>query len=234
MLTTFSNINLRTHTPHPNGLCVRRCFSRLILPLTLPRLLLILLLAALPFQLSAQIASVAPRHNALTMKEAKAWCDSISLHNPEGIYTCPDLRTIVLVKAVRGLRSNINPGYCEIICIESENINLAPGQVIGYLSPTADPNTISLILYEKITYKGISKPKEYAAKYHSMQGTISYERPKKKLRFHFNPLALIPKIGRMVRIVNNTTEHTVPSGFRRIYPEPTETGLGSPLFPKYF
>lgn len=191
---------------------------------------LILVIALSHSLLNAQIVEKAPRRQAITLKQAQAWCDTTAIHNPEGIYIHPSSGSTVLVKAT-GSRKQTWPSLYEIINIESNNLYIAPGQVIGYLTPTADPAEFTLTIYEKFELDLISNPKDYTAKFQANLASITYNKPTK--RISFNPLALIPKLNRLFRI-STSTPKTACEGFTRIYPINLSSPAYSRRLPLYY
>lgn len=180
---------------------------------------------------SAQIPSCAPFRGITDLEGCKAWCDTTPLKHIEGIYSFPGHNSLVQVKLAKN-RQSLQPGYCEIISLLSHNILEEPGQVIGYLLPTGETTKYKLVLYTSFKPDRVSKPKEYAVTFNSAQGVLSIQ--KSKGRMSFNPLALLPKIGRIFRFYpGNNPARMLPEALVRIYPPVRDNTGSAPIFPIY-
>lgn len=210
---------------------MNRLISTHLKPHTAPRCVLIIFyicLASLLNQAFAQVPDKALHAKPLTMQQAIAYCDSSTLHNIEGIYMLPELNASVLVRS----NHQFSTSPYELLCIESLNLFLPPGTIIGYLYPTGDPSSLSLFLYSSIKKKGISKPRKYAAKFMPAQGAITYQKGHKNITL--NPLALIPRLNRLLRITDSNPAREQSIGLTRIYPPLTTSPATSTYYPRYF
>lgn len=212
-------------------LCIYGVLHLALTTVRYPFLIVVLAIWLPGLKAFSQIPETGILHESLTLDDAKAWCDTVPIHYPEGIYSFPAQNSVILIKALRHNKSLPATMY-ELINIESYNILLAPGQVIGYIQATGDPTKYKLTLYSRITTDKLSKPKVYSAKYVSSQGAFTYEKPVR--RISFNPLSLIPKLNRLLRITSHDPSDNIVDGFMRIYPEIIPSAANSPLFPLYF
>lgn len=179
----------------------------------------------------AKVPAISQRIRPINLTQAQKWCDTTALHSLEGIYYFPSNECVVLIKA--NDRHPLLPPSCyHIINIESQNILIAPGQIIGYLFPTGDPAQFRLTLYSHITDGGLKKPRDYAARFSPQQAALTYDKPKTRIKF--NPLALIPKLNRIIRISHDDPTNNIREGFIRIYPINTSSPLSAPMLPRYF
>lgn len=164
-------------------------------------------------------------YRGMDMRAARAYCDSAPLHGPEGIYAWPEHDALVLVRAQSGRRTS--PTY-EIITIEARDLLLAPGQVVGALTPTAAPDQWHLYLYSSINTQGLTKLKHQAAKYTASTGVFSFKA--KNTRLSLNPLAIIPRLRSLLRLHPEDPVRELPEGLTRVYPLPAAPAVGFPLY----
>lgn len=188
---------------------------------------------------SAQnIPPVAPTHRFIDYNRAMQYCDSTPMRGPEGIYIWPDNASTVLIRAseinnIPGNHKASAPDSYEIIAIESADILIAPGQTLGYLIPSSDPEDYTIYLYSDISYDKVSKPKRKAAKFNPMRSTFHIKGP--KLKVTFNPLTLIPRMRSLLRLKIENPLAEIPDGMRRLYPAPSPTPNNPSLpYPRYF
>ncbi len=210
---------------------VRRNTKRSIARTAYICLLLWILMVFIAHSAHAKVPAISQRIRPINLTQAQKWCDTTALHSLEGIYYFPSNECVVLIKA--NDRHPLLPPSCyHIINIESQNILIAPGQIIGYLFPTGDPAQFRLTLYSHITDGGLKKPRDYAARFSPQQAALTYD--KSKTRIKFNPLALIPKLNRFIRISHDDPTNNIREGFIRIYPINTSSPLSAPMLPRYF
>lgn len=195
--------------------------------------LLLSVATSLLFTATAHTTTPATAHRIkpINLTQAHKWCDTTALHSLEGVYYFPSYECLVLIKAT-DRHTILPPSSYHIINIESQNILIAPGQIIGYLYPTGDPTQFRLTLYTRITDNGLKKPREHAARFTPQQAALIYERPKTNIKL--NPLVLIPKLNRFIRITHSDPINNLREGFIRIYPVNTSSPLSAPLLPRYF
>ncbi|MCM1005239.1 MAG: hypothetical protein NC402_02960 [Prevotella sp.] len=199
------------------------------LPNTCLLIALLLLLLPLPgFCDEHNVPSTARVYPNMDMAAARAYCDSTALRSPEGIYYWPDRNVVVLVRAshkMHGLATEF-----EAVAVESSDILLEPGAVLAYFYPTASPKEYHAYIYENVSSESISSPKHKSAKFSDENQTMLMEG--KKLKFTFNPLALIPRMRSVFRLRQDNPVSELPNGLTRIYPPNTATAK-SLLFPRY-
>lgn len=174
----------------------------------------------------------APFIEGIDSRSAKAYCDSTPIRNPEGIYLWPEHDASVLLRAIKSAPHSPATGY-EIINIESSDLRLEPGQVVGYMYSTPSAAEYHIYIYTDISLNGLSKPAHRAAKYDPTQGSIQIKG--KKLKLNFNPLALIPRMRSLLRYQTTDPASDLPDGFIRLYPSTLPSpGTSASPYPRYY
>ena len=155
---------------------------------------------------------------------AKAYCDSTALEDPEGIWIYPDDGVTVLI-ARRDALSLSSLSIYDIRVIESDDVRLRPGDLLGSLSASPERKKFDISLYTERGASGLLKPKAVSATLGDEGETLilKKDKPKFNLRFTFNPSTLLPKLWRIVRINGSSSStsgsNNSPSvGMVKVYP----------------
>ena len=171
-------------------------------------------------------------YTAMTAQGARDYCDTNPIRDPEGIYLWHERGATVLVRKFHPAFAASGAVAYEIVALESPDILTPPGQVLGYLYPSASPEQYTLWLYTRQDAEGISAPKKMAATYAPIQCTLQFKG--KHLKFDLNPLALIPRMRSFAGLSYDDPTSAIPSGLQRIYPAPTPSpGNPSLPYPRY-
>lgn len=190
------------------------------------------LLAALSLRAhTPQPPDKAPLIHGMDLQAAKAYCDSMPIRDPEGIYVWPEKGSLVLIRTCA--HTGEIPSAYEIINLESADILLPPGQVTGYIYPSPTAEDFHLYIYGDIGRDGASSPKHMAATHEPMQQSFRFKG--RKTSVTLNPLSLIPHLRSLLRIKTENPADAIPDGLRRIYPAPIPTHDNPAIpYPRYF
>ncbi|MDE5882494.1 MAG: hypothetical protein K2H60_12255 [Muribaculaceae bacterium] len=153
---------------------------------------------------------------------AKALCDSLPLQSPEGIWIYPEDGVTVLVTQKKQLSTSQLPIF-EIRVVETSDVRMHPGEVIGLLSATPERNKYEAQFYTERKNDLLLKPKTVVAQINDEGETmiLKQTKPKFNFRFTFNPSILLPKMWRVIRMnttSGNNTSSTPAIGMVKIYP----------------
>ena len=178
----------------------------------------------LPFCLSAGngVPKKSVTIDGLDVDSMKARLDEIDIQPLEGIWYYPNEETTLGIERYRGQH---NIGY-RIILLESPDINVMPGTVIGYIAATAVNNKYQLWLYSQRDRVTLVKPLECVATLDSKATTLTFDPPHWKVKVRVNLARFLPSLFSGMSIVPEKVEERVPVGFRKIYPE---GGDGNPF-----
>ena len=148
--------------------------------------------------------------------------DETDMQPLEGIWYYPDEEMTLGIERFKG---NKNIGY-RIILLESPDINLVPGTVIGYIASSAVDNKYRLWLYSQRDRLTLKKPLECVATLNSQATSLTFDPPHWKVKVRVNIARFLPSLFNGVSIVPDKVGEQLPRGFRKIYPE---GGDGAPF-----
>ena len=148
--------------------------------------------------------------------------DETDMQPLEGIWYYPNEEMTVGIERYRG---NHNIGY-RIILLESPDINLVPGTVIGYIASSAVDSKYQLWLYSQRDRVTLIKPLECVATLNAAATTLTFDPPHWKVKVRVNVARFLPTLFNGVSIIPERVGERLPVGFRKIYPE---GGDGNPF-----
>ena len=179
--------------------------------------LLLVALALLPLVVEA--TSGVPKKSVildgLDIDSMRVRLDETDMQPLEGIWYYPNEE---MTLGIERYRSEHNIGY-RIILLDSPDINVMPGTVIGYIAASAVDNKYQLWLYSQRDKVTLKKPLECVATLNREATTFTFDPPKWKVKVRLNIARFLPTLFRGVSIIPETSGETLPVGFRKIYPE---------------
>ncbi len=181
-------------------------------------LLLLLALASSAVELPPQ-SVVLPGIDEESMKARFAESDMQQL---EGIWYYPNEEMTLGIERFRGLH---NIGY-RIILLDSPDIDLMPGTVIGYIASSAVDSKYQLWLYSQRSHLTLTKPLECVATLNAKATTLTFDPPHWKVKVRVNIARFLPTLFNGISVIPEKTGERLPIGFRKIYPE---GGEGTPF-----
>lgn len=148
--------------------------------------------------------------------------DESDMQPLEGIWYYPNEEMTLGIERYKGQH---NIGY-RIILLESPDINLMPGTVIGYIASSAVDNKYQLWIYSQRDRVTLIKPLECVATLNAKATTLTFDPPHWKVKVRVNIARFLPTLFNGVSIVPEKVGENLPVGFRKIYPE---GGDGNPF-----
>ena len=186
--------------------------------------LILLTLSLLP--LVATAADGIPKKSVilagLDIDSMRIRLDETDMQPLEGIWYYPNEEMTLGIERYKGAH---NIGY-RIILLDSPDINVMPGTVIGYIAASAVDNKYQLWLYSQRDKVTLIKPLQCVATLNSTATTLTFDPPHWKVKVRVNIARFLPTLFRGVSIVPDVEGETLPVGFRKIYPE---GGEGTPF-----
>ena len=144
--------------------------------------------------------------------------DETDMQPLEGIWYYPNEEMTLGIERYKGQH---NIGY-RIILLESQDINVMPGTVIGYIARTAVDNKYQLWLYSQRDKVTLMKPLECVATLNAAATTLTFDPPHWKVKVRVNIARFLPTLFNGLSIIPERVGESVPIGFRKIYPEGSE------------
>lgn len=189
-----------------------------------PFISLMLLLLLLPVVATA--GSGVPKRSViiegLDLDSMRVRLDETDMQPLEGIWYYPNEETTLGIERYRGEH---NIGY-RIILLESPDINLVPGTVIGYIAASAVDSKYQLWLYSQRDKVTLVKPLQCVATLNATATTLTFDPPHWKFKVRVNIARFLPTLFSGMSIIPEVTGERLPVGFRKIYPE---GGNGNPF-----
>ena len=141
--------------------------------------------------------------------------DELDMQPLEGIWYYPNEEMTLGIERYRGQH---NVAY-RIIMLDSHDINVMPGTVIGYIAPTAVDNKFMLWIYSERDRITLVKPLECVATLNATSTTLTFDPPHWRLKVRFNLSRFLPTLFNGLSLIADKVEERQPIGFRKIYPE---------------
>lgn len=105
-----------------------------------------------------------------------------------------------------------------IILLHSDDLELMPGMVIGYMASSVDASKFRLWLYSERNRLTLHGPMEAVATFNRDKGTIIFDPPHWKVKIRANFVRFLPSIFRIVSISPEKQEERLPVGFNKVFP----------------
>ena len=153
--------------------------------------------------------------DGLDVDSMRVRLDETDMQPLEGIWYYPNEEMTLGIERYRGKH---NIGY-RIILLDSPDINVMPGTVIGYIATSAVDSKYQLWLYSQRDKLTLKKPLECVATLNKDATTFTFDPPRWKVKVRLNVARFLPTLFRGVSIIPEMTGETLPVGFRKIYPE---------------
>ena len=180
--------------------------------------LILSLLLLMPLMASAKKGGV-PKESVilegLDLDSMRTRLDETDMQPLEGIWYYPNEEMTLGIERYRG---NHNIGY-RIILLESPDITLVPGTVIGYIASSAVDNKYQLWLFSERSRTTLKKPLECVATLNAKATTLTFDPPHWKVKVRINVARFLPTLFNGLSIVPEHVGEQLPIGFRKIYPE---------------
>lgn len=153
--------------------------------------------------------------NAQTISDYGAaceWYDAFAADRLEGIWEYPDDHTRVLIRA-----SKTDSSLYEIIVVDSPDTRIEPGDKIGYLKRSPDPDKFEMGLYRSKLKSGVlSELGKCMAQFNEKEGSIYVKG--RSLKFSIGSRWFLPSFWRILRVSIKDPLQSLPKGMIRVYP----------------
>ena len=164
-------------------------------------------------------SSVVPKQSVildgLDVDSMRVRLDETDIQPLEGIWYYPNEEMTLGIERYRGEH---NIGY-RIILLDSPDVNVLPGTVIGYIAASAVDNKYQLWLYSQRDRITLIKPLECVATLNPTATTLTFDPPRWKVKVRVNLARFLPSLFSGVSIIPQMERERLPVGFRKIYPE---------------
>ena len=151
----------------------------------------------------------------LDVDSMRTLLDETDMQPLEGIWYYANEEMTLGIERYRGEH---NIGY-RIIMLESPDITLVPGTVIGYIATSAVDNKYQLWLYSERSRTTLKKPLECVATLNAKATTLTFDPPHWKVKVRVNVARFLPTLFNGLSVIPERVGEQLPIGFRKIYPE---------------
>ena len=131
----------------------------------------------------------------------------------EGIWQYPNEQMTLGIE-----RRDDADGY-RIIVLASEDIDLLPGTVIGYIEGSAVDSKYHLWLYSERNQTTLCGPLECVATLSADGSTFTFDPPHWRVKVRVNFARFLPSLFRGISITPDKEEEHLPIGFHKVFPE---------------
>lgn len=149
--------------------------------------------------------------------EASMRChfDSLDVQPLEGLWYYPDEDMTIAIERWNGA-SGVD---YRLLLVASDDLELLPGTVIGYMASSAVDSKLHLWLYTERDHVTLHKPLECVATASADFTTLTFDPPRWKVKVRVNFARFLPTLFRGISVVPEKQEERLPQGFKKIYPE---------------
>ncbi|MBO4814600.1 MAG: hypothetical protein J5523_06545 [Muribaculaceae bacterium] len=132
----------------------------------------------------------------------------------EGIWYYPDEEMTLAIEKWKGPH---NIGY-RLILLESTDLELLPGTVMGFIEESAVDNKFRLWLYTERSKVTLASPAQCVATLNSDATSLTFDPPHWKVKVRVNFARIFSTIFRGISVIPEKVEEKLPVGFKKIYP----------------
>lgn len=159
-------------------------------------------------------SQVLPGYSFDEVKDRLASCP---LQTVEGIWEYPDEMMTVAIEHFESPQFSKKIKY-RIVLLDSEDMSLLPGTVIGYIAESADNHKFELWLYGEQDGKRLLSPGKCVATLEDDGTSLIFKQNSLKVRVRFNLTRFLPKLFRFISVSPYVEKEELPVGFSKVYP----------------
>ena len=140
--------------------------------------------------------------------------DESDLQPIEGIWHYPNEQITLAIEKWHDVK---NIAY-RLVLLESQDLDLLPGTVMGYIAPSAIDNKFKLWLYSERDHSLLSTPLECVATLNATATSLTFDPPHWEVKTRVNIARFLPSIFGRFSITPEKKQAKLPMGFNKIYP----------------
>lgn len=146
-------------------------------------------------------------------------CDSMDLQPIEGLWYYPEEEMTVMIERCEGTKLPEAQDY-RIVLVDSEDVSLLPGTVIGYCKPTADARKYKVWIYGEQKLSILENLQACLGELSEDASLMLIKRNEVKMRVRMNFTRFLPTLLNGLSVTaTNSNDVKFPDGFRKIYPK---------------
>lgn len=140
----------------------------------------------------------------------------------EGVWYYPNEEMTLGVERWHG-QHNIE---FRLILLESTDLELMPGTVMGFIARSAKPDKLQLWLYSQRRGALLRDPLECVATLNEYGDVLTFDPPKWNIKLRANFGRFLPSLFRGISITPEYKKEQLPVGFRKVFPIDTSRRKG--------
>ena len=152
----------------------------------------------------------------------KSRCDETDLQPIEGVWYYPEEKMTVVIERCNNSMNDNTHSY-RVVLVDTDDMSLFPGTVIGYCEETVDSNKFKLWIYSEQSGSVLENPQMCVATLSEKSDELYIERSELKMKVRVNFSRFLPRLLRGVSISPSKKEVKAPEGFKKIYPKNTKS-----------
>lgn len=149
--------------------------------------------------------------------KVKQWCDATDLQPIEGIWYYPDEKLSVVIERCSDEEVKISTTY-RIVLIDSDDMSLLPGTIIGYCEQSAEKEKYRMWIYSEQNATILENLHFCVAALNKDCDELIIERSGINIKVRVNFARFLPQLLKGISIVPEAKKAEAPEGFRKIYP----------------
>lgn len=151
---------------------------------------------------------------------------SMPLQPIEGLWYYNEEQTTLLIERTDAEASDLKLTY-RIVYVDSEDYDILPGTVVGYVEPSAEYDKYALWLYSEMSESALVRPLKCVATLSRESDILTFVKAKWKLKFRANFARFLPSLFKGISLLTEYDDVKVPLGFRKIFPARDDDGTTS-------
>lgn len=157
--------------------------------------------------------------NGYEENAVRARCDSMDLQPIEGLWYYPEEEMTVMIERCEGAKLPEAQDY-RIVLVDSEDVSLLPGTVIGYCKPTAEVRKYKVWIYGEQKLSILENLQACLGELSEDASLMLIKRNEVKMRVRMNFTRFLPTLLNGLSVTaTNSNDVKFPDGFRKIYPK---------------
>lgn len=146
--------------------------------------------------------------------------EHLALQPIEGIWDYREEMMTVAIERFTSPQFSRHISY-RIVLLESEDLELLPGTVIGYMAESADNSKYELWIYSEQSGTKLSSPQHCVATL--SDNTLAFKQMKElKVKVRVNFARFLPSLFRGITVAPEIKNEPLPVGFKKRYPLPAK------------
>ena len=154
--------------------------------------------------------------DGLDVDSMRVRLDETDMQPLEGIWYYPNEDMTIAIERWEPEPSH-KIGY-RLLLVASDDLELLPGTVIGYVEATAVDNKYHLWLYSERNRVTLCGPLECVATLNKDATTLTFDPPHWDVKVRVNFARFLPSLFRGISVIPNVEQEKLPVGFKKIFP----------------